>query len=103
MLYQLPNGKVVKMTFEDFINLSDEDIQFLMSINAGIHPTSYWHGSSIIKPKFNSKILAEDDLDEDSEEYFSTSQGLQSEEFYEGLEIFHISSDENEEDFDKDE
>jgi hypothetical protein len=103
MLYQLPNGKVVTMTFEDFINLTDEDIQFLMSINAGSHPTGPWHGSSVIRPKFNSKILIDDELDSEEEEYFSTSEGLEPEEYYEGLEIVYISSENAEENEDKDE
>ena len=37
MLYQLPNGKVVHLTIEEFLDLTDEDMQYLMSIDFGEH------------------------------------------------------------------
>jgi hypothetical protein len=37
MLYQLPNGKVVHLSTEEFLDLTDEDIQYLMSIDYGEH------------------------------------------------------------------
>lgn len=47
MLYQLPNGKVVNITVEDYLNLTDEDIQALVALNFGEYATSYWFGSCI--------------------------------------------------------
>jgi len=37
MLYQLPNGKVIHLSVEEYLNLTDEDIQYLMSIDYGEH------------------------------------------------------------------
>lgn len=37
MLYQLPNGKVIYITIEQYLELTDEDIQYMMSINHGEH------------------------------------------------------------------
>jgi hypothetical protein len=37
MLYQLPNGKVVHLSIEEYLELTDLDIQFLMSIDYGEH------------------------------------------------------------------
>jgi hypothetical protein len=47
MLYQLPNGKVISISVEEYLNLTDEDIQTLIALNYGEYPTSYWFGSCI--------------------------------------------------------
>jgi hypothetical protein len=31
MQYQLPNGKVIYLSIEQFLEMTDQDIQFLMS------------------------------------------------------------------------
>ena len=62
MLYQLPNGKVISITIEEYISLTDEDVQDLVALNAGKHPTSHWHGSAIKFPKRN---VSEDDEEEE--------------------------------------
>lgn len=48
MLYQLPNGKVVHISTEEFLDLTDEDIQYLMSLDYGEH---------ILNPFSNSAVL----------------------------------------------
>ena len=47
MIFSLPNGKVINLTIEEYLNLTDEDIQTLMALNYGEYPTSQWYGSSI--------------------------------------------------------
>lgn len=47
MLYQLPNGKIITLTVDEYLNLTDEDIQALMALNFGEYPSSYWHGSCL--------------------------------------------------------
>jgi len=47
MLYQLPNGKVINISVEDYLNLTEEDIQALVALNFGEYATSYWFGSCI--------------------------------------------------------
>jgi hypothetical protein len=47
MLYQLPNGKVVNISVEDYLSLTDEDIQTLIALNYGEYATSYWYKSCI--------------------------------------------------------
>jgi hypothetical protein len=49
MLYQLPNGKVVHLTVEEYLNLTDEDIQYLMSIDYGEHIRDPFTGSAVEK------------------------------------------------------
>lgn len=47
ILYQLPNGKSVYITVEEFLNLTDSEIQFLVSIN---------YGESILDPFYGSAV-----------------------------------------------
>lgn len=50
MIYQLPNGKIIHISVEEFLDLSDQDIQYMMSINAGDHAPSPFYGSVIKNP-----------------------------------------------------
>ena len=47
ILYQLPNGKSIYITVEEFLNLTDADIQYLLSIN---------YGESILDPFYGSAV-----------------------------------------------
>jgi hypothetical protein len=47
ILYALPNGKSVYITVEEFLNLTDSEIQFLVSIN---------YGESILDPFYGSAV-----------------------------------------------
>jgi hypothetical protein len=49
MLYQLPNGKVIYLTIEQFLELTDEDIQYLMSIDFGDHILNPFTDSAVHK------------------------------------------------------
>jgi hypothetical protein len=62
MLYQLPTGKVISLTLDEYLNLSDNDIQWLISTNAGQYSQSPWHGSILregkkAKPQLNKENL----------------------------------------------
>lgn len=69
--YQLPNGKVVQMSVDEYLSLSDKDIQYLLSINAGDYISNPWTGSVITK----KGLTPDEDLDVEEiefyEEYFS--------------------------------
>jgi hypothetical protein len=60
MLYQLPNGKVISMTIDEYLDLTDYDIQFLMSINAGEYANSPWVGSAIRNSGLRSNTSTND-------------------------------------------
>jgi hypothetical protein len=49
MLYQLPNGKVVYLSIEQFLDLTDEDIQYLMSIDYGEHIINPFSDSAVVE------------------------------------------------------
>jgi hypothetical protein len=57
MLYQLPNGKVVNISVDDYLNLTDEDIQALVALNFGEYATSYWFGSCINQTEAPEKLM----------------------------------------------
>jgi hypothetical protein len=66
MLYSLPNGKVIYLTLEEYLELTDLDIQYLMSINHGESIQNPWHGSSI--SKFSPAEENPNDLDYQEQE-----------------------------------
>ena len=49
MLYQLPNGKVIFLTIEQYLDLTDEDEQYLMSLDAGEHALNPFLESAVLQ------------------------------------------------------
>ena len=49
MYYQLPNGKVITITIEEYLEITDLDIQYLMSIDYGEHIIDPFTGSAVEK------------------------------------------------------
>ena len=47
MQYQLPNGKVINLTLDQFLDLTDEDIQYLVSMGHGEHIRDPFYGSAV--------------------------------------------------------
>ncbi len=41
MLYNLPNGKTIYITIEEYLNLTDQDIQDLVALNFGEYIDPY--------------------------------------------------------------
>jgi len=76
MMYQLPNGKVVYLSIEEFLDLTDEDIQYLMSIDYGEHIRDPFTGSAVDKTSsekyYDFAFLPDDEVlnDLDSENLF---------------------------------
>lgn len=54
MLYQLPNGKVIEISTEQYLDMSDEDFEYLIAYNYGEVMEDPWFGSVLTK-KDNSK------------------------------------------------
>ena len=49
MLYQLPNGKVIEMSTEQYLEMTDEDFEYLIAYNYGEMQENPWFGSVITK------------------------------------------------------
>jgi len=63
MIYQLPTGKIVYLSLEEYLNLTHEDIQYLISTGIGATPTNPFYGSAINGPQLR-KDNDEDPFDE---------------------------------------
>ncbi len=67
MQYQLPNGKVVHLSIEEYLDLTDEDIQYLMSIDYGEHIRDPFTGSAVEnntrEKYYDFEFLPQDDED----------------------------------------
>lgn len=74
MLYQLPNGKVVNISVDEYLNLTDEDIQALVALNFGEYATSYWFGSCINQTEAPEKLMKDVSMlsFEEQDEYLDT-------------------------------
>jgi hypothetical protein len=49
MFYQLPNGKVIEISTEQYFEMSDEDLEFLIAYNYGEVTENPWFGSILSK------------------------------------------------------
>jgi ABC-type transport system involved in cytochrome bd biosynthesis fused ATPase/permease subunit len=64
MLYQLPNGKVVHLSIEDYLELTHKDVQYLLSINAGEYIHNPWTESIISKTPKEAEVKTDNELEE---------------------------------------
>ena len=49
MFYQLPNGKVIELSTEQYLDMSDEELEYLIVYNYGDVVENPWHGSILNK------------------------------------------------------
>lgn len=49
MLYQLPNGKVIEISTEQYLEMSDEELEYLIAYNFGEVQEDPWFGSVLTK------------------------------------------------------
>ena len=68
MLYQLPNGKVIYLTVEQYLDLTDLDIQQLMSIDYGDHIVNPFTDSAVVQ-NTKEKYYDFDYLPDDESDY----------------------------------
>lgn len=60
MIYQLPSGKIVHLSIEQYLDLTDEDIEYMISMNFGDYAKSPFHGSAIFNQKKKKKKIDDD-------------------------------------------
>jgi hypothetical protein len=70
MYYQLPNGKTIWLDISDVLNLTDQDIRDLVSMNIGEHVHNPWQNSSINTREEKDNTDDEDEDDESDIEYY---------------------------------
>lgn len=71
VLYQLPNGKTIYLTIEEYLSLTDGDIQYLVSIN---------YGEAVLNPFKDSAV----DKQSSEKEYDFDYLNLEDEELCDG-------------------
>jgi len=49
MLYQLPNGKVIEISTEQYFEMTDEELEYLIAYNYGDVQEDPWFGSVLLK------------------------------------------------------
>lgn len=69
MNYQLPNGKVIYISIEEYLSLTDEDIQHLIALDYGDVITNPFSGSAVDTKKKPEELREFLDLGEDGEEF----------------------------------
>lgn len=90
MLYQLPNGRVIRISVEQYLDLTDDDIAYLCNPanNIGAHVNSLWTGSILKRKKSKIEKSLEDtsiDHTPESEEIITANVGYFEEEYLEDL------------------
>ncbi len=70
MLYQLPNGKVINISIDQFLDMTDHDIQYLMSVNGGDYCGNPFTESACID-NIKEKVYDFDYLPDDDNENHS--------------------------------
>lgn len=63
MLYQLPNGKVIEISTEQYLEMSDEELEYLIAYNYGEVMEDPWFGS-VLSKKDNSTPDAPDTVED---------------------------------------
>ena len=85
MLYNLPNGKTIYLTIEEYLNLTDGDVQFLMAIDAGTHVSPFFNFSNNSNTKLEKENIDLDYLPDDLKE--EDIQNLSYEEDFDDLDF----------------
>ena len=60
MLYQLPNGKVIEISTEQYLDMTDEELEYLIAYNYGDVQEDPWFGSVLLKQEKEDDIVIED-------------------------------------------
>lgn len=64
MLYQLPTGKVIEISTEQYLDMSDEELQYLIAYNYGEVMENPWFGSVLSKKPTDTPDLKDDAIDD---------------------------------------
>lgn len=60
MLYQLPNGKVIEISTEQYFEMTDEELEYLIAYNYGDVQENPWFGSVLLKQEKEDDSIIQD-------------------------------------------
>jgi len=66
MLFQLPTGRTIYLSVDEFLNLTDADIQYLIASNAGESILNPFLGSAVNR-NAGEKYKGTDDIESDDD------------------------------------
>ena len=68
MIYQLPNGKVINISIDQYLSMTDLDVQYLISIGGGDYATNPFTDSACIdnakEKSYDFEFLSNDEIDD---------------------------------------
>lgn len=73
MLYQLPNGKTIEISIEDYLDMTDADIEKLMKADIGRSITNPWKKSVINKDEESKRFVNDIDYEYEDESEITPS------------------------------
>jgi len=76
MLFQLPNGKTIEISIEDYLDMTDADVEKLMKANIGKNITSPWKKSAIRKDEESRRFINEIDYEYEDESEITPSNNI---------------------------
>jgi hypothetical protein len=68
MIFQLPNGKVIHLSVEEYLHLTDEDIQYLVSTGYGLEPNNPFYSSALSKSSSEKEPVQDIDYQTQSDD-----------------------------------
>ena len=81
MNYQLPNGKVIYISIDEYLSMTDEDIQYFIASDYGDTIVNPFSGSAVDtkgKPSDNEELRDFSGFSNDDEENFPTEQDIKN-------------------------
>lgn len=63
LIYQLPNGKCIRLSLEEYLELTDEEINYIVSLDYGESAVNPWAGS--VLPTNSKSLRLESDNEDD--------------------------------------
>ena len=70
MIYQLPTGKIVYISLDVYLDLTEEDIQFMIAHAHGNSPNNPFHGTAM-KASSRTSSADEEEEHDDSIDYWA--------------------------------
>ena len=67
MIYQLPTGKIINISIDDFLNMTDDDMQLMIATNFGVYGPAY-NKSCYCEKSTEKCVIFHDELDIPSED-----------------------------------
>ena len=68
MIYQLPTGKVINISIDQYLSMTDLDVQYLISIGGGDYATNPFTDSACIdnakEKSYDFEFLSNDEIDD---------------------------------------